>query len=72
MFVNLGRVYLLDGQAAEAHDAFQQGLRIDPEHEVLLRELVRAERRLGARRGTRSNGVFARLFGRRPAPGLNA
>ena len=43
--LNLGRVYLLAGKTSKALDAFEGGLRIDPRHRALRRELNRLDRR---------------------------
>ena len=57
MFLNLGRVYLLARQKRLAYDAFQTGLDLDPDHQVLLFESARLHARgiskpaPGARRG---------------------
>lgn len=45
VFLNLARVCLLSGRRAEALQAFERGLLLDPEHPVLRRERNRFDRR---------------------------
>jgi tetratricopeptide (TPR) repeat protein len=45
LWLNLGRVYRLMGRTAQAITSFERGLRLDPAHKALRRELALAERR---------------------------
>lgn len=45
IFVNLGQVYLLAGKTTLALKVFERGLRLDPRHPVLRREVRRIDRR---------------------------
>ena len=42
---NLGRVYVLAGKTSKALETFERGLRLDPRHRALQRELKRIDRR---------------------------
>ena len=39
LFYNLGRVYLMAGRKAKAHQAFRKGLALDPKNSDIVREL---------------------------------
>ena len=45
LFLNLGRVYLLIGKPARAMEAYERGLKINPEHKALRMELAKIDRR---------------------------
>jgi tetratricopeptide (TPR) repeat protein len=64
LYLNLGRVYLKEGERGQAFGAFVRGLQLNPRHAALVREL----RRLGIRRRPvlgflRRNNPLNRMLG---------
>lgn len=61
MFLNLGRVYLLDRKKRLAYDTFLTGLRLEPDHKALGRESSRLNRQLPRSARPVPEGFFARV-----------
>jgi tetratricopeptide (TPR) repeat protein len=45
LLLNLGRVYLITGKLEPALECFEKGLRVQPENQILRRELAKVDRR---------------------------